>query len=552
VALPKVEDPEVMADVQAQPEPEPVPNKKPKTEEVAPVQVKESASVEAENEATTEEADKSPKKPPVQTKWNQLKVLLKRKEAKEFVSFMDVSKKEDNPATTVTIVIGSCVWSQTVPQHEQKMAKEQLAQTVLDHFEIEDVSKCHPDEFNCGLTPTGLLVRFLGDAHSFSTEETKEGDSANPKHTITLTVNDEDVETIVVNSRSNGHQARANMAIKYIAGHMDDYIKTITDYQNKAAQAAQNPNQAPNQNQHQAQGQFSQEQMMAFQQQMLNMQRMMANGQNGGAAFNGQNGNGEEQHQISPASAESYLLGQVNQAITDGSTWNLKHMNGIFKNCLIESPVGTLYAHCTKEKIKFTLETAREEEQAKPWTTTVKFEDDDLSCTIHGVGPGKKSKEIAAVAALNYLKQQGRFDETGSYLNSLVKKIKAGEPTEMNPAQMIEYMKNILEETPSWVTDEGTPVDVDGRQTKEYTTTLDFAGFKGVGKSVSGKKASKKSAVLDWVIKYERANSVVVNDIIEQYKEKIQKKKTEKSKESLAKLKERQAEKRKEEEKAQE
>ena len=61
------------------------------------------------------------------------------------------------------------------------------------------------------------------------------------------------------------------------------------------------------------------------------------------------------------------------------------------------------------------------------------------------------------------------------------------------------------------------PVDVDGRQTKEYTTTLDFAGFKGVGKSVSGKKASKKSAVLDWVIKYERANSVVVNDIIEQY-----------------------------------
>merc|ERR1712088_797379 len=115
----------------------------------------------------------------------------------------------------------------------------------------------------------------------------------------------------------------------------------------------------------------------------------------------------------------------------------------------------------------------------------------------------------------------------GSYLNSLVKKIKAGEPSEMNPAQMIEYMKNILEETPSWVTDDGTPVDVDGRQTKEYTTTLDFAGFKGVGKSVSGKKASKKSAVVD--------------DIIEQYKEKIQRKKTEESKESLAKLKERQA-----------
>merc|ERR1712004_376983 len=92
--------------------------------------------------------------------------------------------------------------------------------------------------------------------------------------------------------------------------------------------------------------------------------------------------------------------------------------------------------------------------------------------TIKGTGQGRRAKDTAAIVMLTHLKNQGKFDETQNYVNKMVKQAKRHESGEVDASQMIQYMQHILEEKPEFKTDDGTDVQVDNRQTTEYTTTL--------------------------------------------------------------------------------
>lgn len=205
-------------------------------------------------------------------------------------------------------------------------------------------------------------------------------------------------------------------------------------------------------------------------------------------------------------------------------------MKEIFKNCCFREPISILHAHCGKNKIDFKMETTKgDEESERTWTTTVIFE----GASISGVGHGRRSKEVAAVAALTYLKQQGKFDNNATYISELDAKIRASDNID-DPSLQINYMNNFLKETPNFSTDDGIDVEIDERKSKEYTTTLDFARIKGIGKSVNGKKASKREAILDWIVKYERANKVKIEDLINKQREAKQLKNAERRKEFIA------------------
>lgn len=507
-----------------------VPAKKAKTvDPPTPEPVKVEKVKVAEPEAQSSEApaaeSSSPKKqkPPTVSKWVKLKETFTKKEAKDFVHYMNQKINEDaSPVmVTITIAVNGYVWSQTVQTQCAKQAKEKLAETVLDHFGLEDVETIHPDDFNIGPTPTGLLERFLGDNHSFTTEvataeavsaedseamaSTEEKPKKNPEHVIQLLVNEEVVDTQKVHSRSQSHGTRVGMAIKYITEHVEDYIRVISDAQNRAVMA---------QTQGQMQGQMTDGWKMGQGQ----MQNGMANGM--AAMTNGHS---------APNDAPADPLCGCSELVKDGSQYKFQQLKTIFKNCCFKHPMQTLYSHCGKNKIEFKLETVKNESETDmTWTTSISFED----ASVSGIGPGKKSKEVAAVAALVYLKQQGKFDDTAAYINDMVSEMKTS--NEDSPSTQVEYMRRILEEVPDFSTDDGIDVEIEERKVKEFTTTIDFAQIKGVGKSVNGKKASKKSALLDWIIKYERANKVKVEDIIKQYKEGVQMKKTEKNKEWLA------------------
>jgi len=483
--------PEVELAPQHQDQEEPVPAKKTKIEsptqddELTAQLQQDQAEIAQTNENAKESSISVELRDPnhatnnrqIQPKWTILRNCFLKREAQHFFSYMNQSKMDENNQVKLTIAVNSYVWSQTVDIKDHKKTKENLAEAVLNHFEIENLQAIHPDDFNIGPTPTMLLEKYLGDKVVFTTEMTS-NDSDNPNHNsaplhmIEMRVDGESVEAEKVTNRSMSHEMHAKMALKYIKANVDDYIKVITDIQNIAASGEPKtvtatkecPVQVPAQHgQPVANGappagtpmgwqmmtpMQVQQMMMAQGMNMGQMMGNMGNMNNGWNALKQPNGNQDEEP------ADQAPVAAVTVPIENGSTWSQREVQK--KLQCFDAPICLLHSTCAKNKLKLTTDIQKSEDTNTHWTCVMTLEEENF--TIKGTGQGRRAKDTAAIVMLTHLKNQGKFDETQNYVNKMVKQAKRHESGEVDASQMIQYMQHILEEKPEFKTDDGTGI----------------------------------------------------------------------------------------------
>jgi len=431
---PKNADPEPVP-VEETETPEVVPEKRPKIEQESSVETEsqnesmEDVKPDVELKQSTPTTDKKSKETNEDTKtfmplWANMVQFFKKKNAKHFFQFFSVNpvSEENDSDILVTACINAAVWSQTVKTKQVKDAKETVACTVLEHFGIDreefESGKIHVESFNIGTTPTGLLQKFLGDAHAFKVSE-----ESKTKFSCELLVNGETVDAeTTTGSRHSCHLIQAQMALRYLESNVDDFIDVVTTQQNTAqGQIQQQPPAQEFQNNQPFYGGAGAAQMVpmgdvppgwkvvGWQQQpwMNNQQNQSSNMM---SVIDQARGNAGQDFDIHRPDVS-------NGRIENGKKYSFETLKQMFPGQADfgSQPIQILNGICGKLKIEYKFGPNMLDDKKSTFKNTVVLtlthpSQDPNTFSIVGQGQGKHAKNAASTAALIHLQHLENVD----------------------------------------------------------------------------------------------------------------------------------------------